>query len=125
MQTFDAANQWSQMRVKNLAWDAHTRSQEAMAWRDDHSATERMQPALELAVKKANKKKEAEGELATSGEVGKRRQRSAERAALDAQDGKSDGQPDASTSTSAPTNAPASKSAPTPSNAGASGGVTN
>jgi hypothetical protein len=112
LQTFDAANQWSQMHVKNQTWDEYTRTQEAMAWKDVHFAMQRMQPALELAVKgdatvgtqnpalvrffgaasviaqkavstkKANQKKTENGELPTSGKVGKQRQKAAAKAAL-------------------------------------------
>ncbi len=113
LQTFQAAAQWSAMRVKSDTWEAFTRSQEGMSWRDVYAFMERMQPAFELAVqgdssvgtlypmiarlfgaqkliaqkavatKKANKKLAAEGKLPVKGAVGKRRKKAAANAALE------------------------------------------
>jgi hypothetical protein len=111
-QSFDAANQWSLMRVRTIVWGSYCLQQEGLAWIDVRNLMDKLQPAFELAVaadasigtqfpnlvklfnalrtiaqagaatKKANKKAQAEGKPPTKGKVGKQRQRAAERAAL-------------------------------------------
>jgi hypothetical protein len=111
-QSFDAANQWSLMRLRTIAWGSYCLEQEGLAWTDVRKLMDQLQPAFELAVtsdasigtqfpnlvklfnalrtiaqagaatRKANKKAIAEGKPPTKGKVGKKRQRNAERAAL-------------------------------------------
>jgi len=111
-QSFDAANQWSLMRVRTIAWEGYCLQQEGLAWIDIRRLMDRLQPLFELAVssdasigeqfpglrklfnaqrviaakavatKKANRQAMAEGKAPVKGKVGQRRQRAAQKAAL-------------------------------------------
>jgi hypothetical protein len=143
-QSFDAANQWSLMRVRTIAWSSYCLEQEGLAWIDVRKLMDQLQPAFALAVqsdasigtqfpnlvklfdaqraiaqagattRKANKKAVAEGKLPTKGKVGKQRERNAARAALLA----ASAPPGAATSTPAPP-----PTTPAPVAAAASNGV--
>jgi len=111
-QSFDAANQWSLMRVRTIAWEGYCLQQEGLAWIDVRKLMDQIQPLFEVAVsndpsigaaypmmlkffgaqrviaakgvatRKANLKAVAEGKAPTKGKVGKRRERAAQKAAL-------------------------------------------
>ncbi len=111
-QSFDAANQWSLMRVRTITWEGFCLQQEGLAWVDVRRLMDKLQPLFEVAVsndpsigvqfpmmlkffgaqrviaakgvatKKANLKAVAEGKPPTKGKVGKRRERAAQKAAL-------------------------------------------
>jgi hypothetical protein len=117
VQSFDAANQWSLMRVRTITWEGYCLQQEGLAWIDVRRLMDKLQPLFELAIasdasvgtefpmlvklfgaqraiaqkgaatRKANRKAVAEGKAPVKGKVGKRRQRAAERAALIAAEG--------------------------------------
>jgi hypothetical protein len=111
-QTFDAATQWSAMRVSVATWDEYCRSQEGAAWSAVRDIISSLAPAFQLAsrtdntlgrqfpalvrlfdarkviaargaaTRKANKKAAAEGKLQSHGTVGKRATKKAAKAAL-------------------------------------------
>jgi len=139
-QSFSAANQWSLMRVRTIAWEGYCLQQEGLAWVDIHRLMDQIQPLFELAVasdasigvqfpmmlklfnaqrviaakgaatRKANKKAIAEGKQPVKGKVGARRQRAAQKAALIAAEAAAS-QPAASPGPSAPAPAAAPASA--------------
>ena len=112
VQAFDVGNQWTTMRGQTAAWDAFCRTQEGIAWKTIRVMMDRLRAAFDLAVKgdatvastmpglaellgarkaiaqkasatkKANKAAVAKGEAPVHGAVGKKRLRSAEKAAL-------------------------------------------
>jgi hypothetical protein len=112
VQSFDAANQWSLMRVRTITWEGYCLQQEGLAWIDVRRLMDKIQPLFELAIasdasvgtqfpmlvklfgaqrviaqkaaatRKANLKAVAEGKAPVKGQVGKRRQRAAQKAAL-------------------------------------------
>jgi hypothetical protein len=115
IQWFDAANQWTTMRVQSAAWDAYCNAQEAQAWQGVREHIKRIKPAFALAAqsdpvlrdrfpnlaslldakaviahkavatRRMNKQAEAEGKQPLHGQVGKKRKRAAEKAAGAAQ----------------------------------------
>jgi hypothetical protein len=112
LQSFGAANQWSLMRVRTIAWEAYCLQQEGLAWVDVRRLMNKLQPLFALAsasdatlatrfpmmvklfnaqrviaqkgvvTRKANRKAIAEGKPPVKGKVGARRQRMAQKAAL-------------------------------------------
>jgi hypothetical protein len=48
-QAFDAAAQWSTLRLASEAWDDYARTQEGLAWVDTRALLERMKKPFELA----------------------------------------------------------------------------
>jgi hypothetical protein len=106
-QTFTAATEWTQMRVKNEEWDIYSRTQEGAAWSDVRRIMKMLAPALALAAqtdatiarefpalarlfdakkviaqrglasRKANEKSVSEGKMPTRGRAGKRARKAA------------------------------------------------
>jgi hypothetical protein len=110
-QSFDAANQWSVIRVRTITYEAYCLQQEGLAWITVRELMNKLQPAFDLAVasdasigvrfpalvklfnaqrviakkgvatRTANRKLVAEGKPPVKGTSGKRKQRAAEKAA--------------------------------------------
>ncbi len=153
LQSFGAANQWSLMRVRTIAWEEYCLQQEGLAWVDIRRLMAKLQPLFELAsasdasigtrfpmmvklfnaqrviakkavaTRKANRKAIAEGKPPVKGKVGARRQRMAQRAALIAAE--ASGSPAPLASQPAATGAPAAGGAAATSGTPAVNGATH
>jgi hypothetical protein len=118
LEMFDVTNRWSIMRNATMAWDEFSREQAGISWTAMRTVMPRLKAAFELAAKTnpsivttfaglaaflgakavsakkavATKKKDkqdaADGKPPTHGQVGKKRQRRAAKAALEAQSAK-------------------------------------
>ena len=110
LSTFAVTNEWSSMRTASSAWDVYGQAQEGICWTVMRAAMASLKPAFALAAqrdpslpakypglaallgvkkaiahkavstKRANKKAVAEGREPTHGQVGKKRQKSADKA---------------------------------------------
>jgi len=110
LSTFAVTNEWSSMRTASSAWDVYGQAQEGICWTVMRAAMASLKPSFALAAqrdpslpakypglaallgvkkaiahkavstKRANKKAVAEGKEPTHGKVGKKRQKSADKA---------------------------------------------